>query len=69
MIGKNFFSEVAPCTKGHLFQGRFQQGVAPGNMNVMFEYAFDYKMNPAEMRVHMTSTSMDKGIWIFIKRL
>jgi photoactive yellow protein len=69
VIGRHFFNDVAPCTKGHQFQGRFQQGVAQGNVNCMFEYAFDYKMNPAKVRVHMKSTSMDEGIWIFIKRL
>jgi len=69
VMGKNFFNDVAPCTKGHQFQGRFQQGVAQGSVNAMFEYAFDYKMAPAKVRVHMKSTSVDEGIWIFIKRL
>jgi len=69
VVGKNFFNDVAPCTKGHLFQGRFQQGVAQGSINAMFEYAFDYKMAPAKVRVHMKSASIDEGIWIFIKRL
>ena len=69
VIGKNFFHDVAPCTKGHQFQGRFQQGVAQGSLNVMFEYAFDYKMAPQKVRVHMKSASMEEGIWIFIKRL
>ena len=69
VTGKNFFNDVAPCTKGHQFQGRFQQGVAQGNVNAMFEYAFDYKMAPAKVRVHMKSSAADEGIWIFIKRL
>lgn len=69
VIGKNFFNDVAPCTKGHQFQGRFQQGVAQGSVNTMFEYAFDYKMQPAKVRVHMKSASLDEGIWIFIKRM
>lgn len=69
VMGKNFFNDVAPCTKGHQFQGRFQQGVAQGSVNTMFEYAFDYKMEPAKVRVHMKSGNVDEGIWIFIKRL
>lgn len=69
VMGKNFFNDVAPCTKGHQFQGRFQQGVAHGSVNTMFEYAFDYKMAPAKVRVHMKSAAVDEGIWIFIKRL
>lgn len=69
VIGKNFFNDVAPCSKGHQFQGRFQQGVAQGSMNSMFEYAFDYKMAPTKVRVHLKSASVDEGVWIFIKRL
>ena len=69
MIGKNFFNDVAPCTKDQLSLGRFQQGVAQVSVNVMFEYAFNYKMNPAKVRVHMKSTPMDEGIWIFVKQL
>lgn len=69
VVGKSFFNDVAPCTKGHQFQGRFQQAVQQGSCNVMFEYAFDYKMAPAKVRVHMKSVSLDEGIWVFIKRL
>jgi photoactive yellow protein len=69
VMGKNFFNDVAPCTKGHQFQGRFQQAIANGSINVMFEYAFDYKMTLAKVRVHMKSTSLDEGVWIFIKRI
>jgi photoactive yellow protein len=69
VLGKNFFNDVAPCTKGHAFQGRFQQGLAQGSLNTMFEYAFDYKMSPAKVRVHMKSNAIDDGIWIFITRL
>jgi photoactive yellow protein len=69
VMGKNFFNDVAPCTKGHTFQGRFHDGVAKGAVNTMFEYAFDYKMQPTKVRVHMKSSSLDEGIWIFIKRL
>lgn len=69
VTGKNFFNDVAPCTKGHTFMGRFQDGVAKGAVNTMFEYAFDYKMQPTKVRVHMKSSSLDEGIWIFIKRL
>lgn len=69
VMGRNFFNDIAPCTKGHQFMGRFQQAVAQGSINTMFEYAFDYKMKPSKVRVHMKSVSIDQGIWVFIKRL
>jgi photoactive yellow protein len=68
VIGKNFFNDVAPCTKSHQFMGRFKTAVAEGSVNVMFEYAFDYKMKPTKVRVQLKSVSVDQGIWVFIKR-
>ena len=69
VMGKNFFDDIAPCTQGHQFQGKFQAGVAAGSVNTMFEYDFDYKMSPKKVRVHMKSACVDEGIWIFIKRI
>lgn len=69
VLGRNFFQEIAPCTKGHQFMGAFQKGVQAGQVNTMFEYTFDYKMKPTKVRVHMKSANIDGGIWIFIKRL
>lgn len=69
VIGKNFFDDVAPCTKGHEFQGRFREGVAKGALNTIFEYAFDYKMTATKVRVHMKSAAVGDDVWIFIKRL
>ncbi len=69
VMGKNFFNDVAPCSKGHQFQQKFQQAVTSGHINTVFEYVFDYKMEPTKVRVHMKSASANEGIWIFIKRL
>lgn len=69
VIGKNFFDEVAPCTKSKEFQGRFKEGVASGNLSTMFEYVFDYKMQPTKVKVHMKKALIDDSYWIFVKRL
>lgn len=69
-LGKNFFTDVAPCTKTDEFYGRFQQGVKSGTLNVMFEYTFDYNMAPTRVRVHMKNApgTADK-FWVLVKRL
>lgn len=69
VVGKNFFTDVAPCTRGHQFQGKFQEGVTKGSVNTMFEYVFDHNMAPAKVRVHMKSNAVKDGIWIFVKRV
>ena len=68
VIGKNFFTDVAPCTDTPEFSGKFKEGVASGNLNVMFEYKFDYKMLPTKVKVHMKSALDGNSYWIFVKR-
>jgi len=69
VIGKNFFTDVAPCTKTDEFHGRFTRGVAAGDLNVMFEYTFDYKMAPTRVRVHMKTAPLGDKYWVLVKRL
>lgn len=69
VIGKNFFDEVAPCTKTKEFYGRFVKGVKEGNLSTMFEYNFDYKMKPLRVMVHMKKAIIGDTYWILVKRL
>lgn len=69
VIGKNFFTEVAPCTQSKEFQGRFKDGVKKGDLNTMFEYVFDYQMKPTKVKVHMKKALTGDTFWIFVKRL
>ncbi|MDP4527616.1 photoactive yellow protein [Alkalimonas delamerensis] len=69
VIGKNFFTSVAPCTQSKEFQGRFKEGVQNGNLNTMFEYVFDYQMKPTKVKVHMKKAMAGDSYWIFVKRL
>lgn len=69
VIGKNFFTEVAPCTQSKEFQGRFKEGVKNGDLNTMFEYVFDYQMTPTKVKVHMKKAISGDTYWIFVKRL
>ena len=69
VIGKNFFTEVAPCTNQPEFYGKFKEGVQSGNLNTLFEYVFDYKMSPTKVKVHMTKSLFDDSYYIFVKRV
>lgn len=70
VIGKNFFTEVAPCTDSPEFKGKFDEGVAKGEMSTLFEYVFDYQMTPTKVKVHMKNALNEDGTyWIFVKRL
>ncbi len=69
VIGKNFFTEVAPCTKTDEFYGKFKEGVNSGNLSTMFEYTFDYQMKPTKVKVHMKKSLSDDSFWVFVKRI
>lgn len=69
VIGKNFFTEVAPCTKTPAFYGKFTQGVKAGDLNAQFEYTFNYNMKPTQVKVHMKKALTDSTFWIFVKRV
>jgi photoactive yellow protein len=70
VIGKNFFTEVAPCTNRAEFRGKFDAGVKAGELNTLFEYVFDYQMQPTKVKVHMkNSMGTDGTFWMFVKRV
>jgi photoactive yellow protein len=69
VIGKNFFEEVAPCTKSPQFYGRFKEGVEKGELSTMFEYVYDYQMKPTKVKVHMKKAMADDTYWILVKRV
>jgi photoactive yellow protein len=69
VIGKNFFQDVAPCTATKEFQGVFTEGVKSGKLAAIFDYVFNYKMQPTQVRVHMKKALVGETYWIFVKRL
>lgn len=69
MVGRNFFTDVAPCTNNYTFAGRFREGVAEDSMDIQFSYVFDYQMSPTEVRVRITGSRETGRYWVLVKRL
>jgi photoactive yellow protein len=69
MVGKNFFTEVAPCTNRPEFKGVFDAGVRGKNLNNLFEYVFDHQMKPTKVKIHMKQAISGSSYWIFVKRV
>lgn len=67
VLGKNFFTEVAPCTNNRLFYGKFKSGVEAGELELKIPYTFTYKMRPANVFVHMKIDKATGTNWVFIK--
>ena len=67
VIGKNFFTEVAPCTNVQEFAGRYKEGVGKGSLHVIFPYHFDFKMDPRDVTVTLFYSDQTKSGWVFVR--
>lgn len=69
VIGRNFFDDVAPCTRSEEFSGRFFEGVKTGQLNATFTYLFDHQMAPTKVRIIMIKSVTSETYWLLIKRI
>lgn len=67
VIGRNFFNDVAPCTNVQAFAGRFREGVAKGDMHVIFPYRFDFEMEPRDVTVTLFYSQQTSAAWVFVR--
>jgi photoactive yellow protein len=67
VIGRNFFTEVAPCTNVKAFAGRFREGVDKGDMHVIFPYRFDFEMAPRDVSVTLFYSQQTSTAWVFVR--
>jgi photoactive yellow protein len=66
-IGRNFFTEIAPCTNVREFHGRFLQGAARGNLCETFQYHFPFKFKPRDVMVTLFYSKTTATTWVFIR--
>jgi photoactive yellow protein len=67
VIGKNFFLDVALCTQRPEFFGAFKEGVDKGFLNTIFDFTFDYNMEPTRVRVHLVL--IKPFVYLMVKRV
>ncbi len=65
--GRNFFTQVAPCTNNRLFRGRFQEGLDTGTMDETFSYTYTYKMRPTLVNVRLCRDAEGNN-WIVVQK-
>ena len=66
-VGRNFFREVAPCTNVREFYGRFKEGVELGELNASFDYRFEFRMAPRNVRVTLYYSAPTSTVWVFVQ--
>lgn len=70
VVGRNFFSEIAPCTRVKKFFGAFQLGIERRALNEVFDFVFQFPAAPREVRIRMIYAESPKpSVWIFVTPL
>lgn len=64
--GRNFFTQVAPCTNNRLVFGKFKDGVAAGQLDAEFNYTFTYKMKPTNVKIRLYRHAPSATNWVFV---
>ena len=62
-VGRDFFRDVAPCTRVAEYHGRFVEGVRQQQLDAVFtfRYAFDA---PVDVRVHLFYSKVTRSVWV-----
>lgn len=68
VLGKDFFHDIAPCTNVQEFAGRFRDGLARKDLNVIFPYRFDFRMDPVDVWVRLFYSRATDSAWVFVTR-
>jgi two-component system, chemotaxis family, sensor kinase Cph1 len=66
VIGRNFFTEVAPCTNVQEFAGRFRDGIAKGELHAVFPYVFNFNP-PRQVTVTLYFHKPSGNAWVLVK--
>lgn len=66
-VGKNFFTEIAPCTNNRLFRGRFKKGLRKDDLDATFTYTYTYRMRPTLVTIHLYRDSRGAN-WIMVQK-
>jgi photoactive yellow protein len=67
VIGRNFFTEVAPCTNVQEFAGRFWRGVERGWTHEIFPFVFPFPHGTVHVMITIEYDAAADQAWIFVE--
>lgn len=69
VVGRNFFTEIAPCTAVRDFQGRFQEGVERRELDTTFAYQFRFADDRTkDVTITMSYRPLGGNVWVIVER-
>ena len=67
-LGKNFFEEVAPCTRVKEFYGRFTAGVAKKELYETFGFVFKFEHGWRNVAVTLMYSATTGTVWVLVSQ-
>jgi photoactive yellow protein len=67
-IGRDFFTQMAPCLGTPELLHRIEQARRAGTLDILFEQVGDFDDPERELRVRVLSAT-GGGLWVFLERL
>jgi photoactive yellow protein len=69
VVGRNFFTQIAPCTAVRDFQGRFEQGVARQELDTTFGYRFRFEDERVkDVTITLSYRPHADVVWVVVER-
>lgn len=65
-LGKNFFTDVAPCTRVRQFHGAFLQGMAARHLDESFQFHFPFAHGPRDVTVRLYYSARSNTVWVIV---
>lgn len=67
-IGKNFFEDVAPCTRVKEFHGRFVEGVAKQDLYETFGFVFKFAHGDRNVAITLFYAKQTQTVWVLVSQ-
>jgi photoactive yellow protein len=67
-IGRNFFDQVAPCTKVREFYGRFQEGLQARSLYETFGFVFKFDHGWRNVAITLFYSDKTDSVWVLISQ-
>ncbi|RMG74912.1 MAG: PAS domain-containing protein [Bacteroidetes bacterium] len=65
-LGKNFFTQIAPCTNNFMVAARFMQEEEPVDETI--PYVFTYKMTPTKVTLRLLAPRGEDHVYLLVKK-
>lgn len=67
-IGRNFFDELAPCTKVKEFYGRFLEGVERQQLYETFGFVFKFEHGWRNVVITLMYSQPTRSVWVLVSQ-